>query len=200
MARFRYLLPAYVTLLIVIFLLPYYSAEGYSVIKNTTSQLGAQNSPKAWIMNTVFFLMGTVCILEGCLRLRNFWFQKAVLGIFGLALIMAAFFQHAPITDGPFNHLEDQLHSIAATLVGFSFTALAFSAVFVVRFVLSRILAFSAGCISVVLSILMFSLPDYTGILQRLMFILAFAWLIYFFEHFRTAEFNNKACHKDRPA
>lgn len=185
--RFRYLLTAYVALLIVMFLLPRYSVEGYSVLKNTTSHLGAQNAPFAWVMNTVFLLLGAACVMEGWLHLKDLWCQKLLLTVFGLGLVGLAFARHAPIVEGvPFSALEDQAHSVLATLIGFSFTILAFSAIFVAKAHLSRILALTAGCISVIISLLMFTLPDYTGILQRLMFIFAFAWLIFFLEEART--------------
>lgn len=45
--RFSYLL-----MVIVIFILPFFSVEGYLFMKNTTSQLGAQSTPNAWIMKT----------------------------------------------------------------------------------------------------------------------------------------------------
>ena len=55
---------AYVLFLIVSFLLPFYSFEGYSILSNTTSHLGAQGSPNAWLMNTVFIILGLVAILK----------------------------------------------------------------------------------------------------------------------------------------
>ncbi len=41
------LLPIYFIMLLVIFILPYYSAEGYLIINNTTSQLGCLKIPAA---------------------------------------------------------------------------------------------------------------------------------------------------------
>lgn len=187
--RLRYLLSAYVVMLIVMFLLPSFSVEGYSVLKNTTSHLGAQNAPYAWVMNVVFFMLGAVCILEGWLHLNRFWFQKLILTVFGLGLILTGIFQHAPINPGiPFNALEDSLHSVMATVVGFSFTILAFSAIFIAKSHISRFLALFSGCMAVIFSVLMFSLTDFTGILQRLMFIFSFAWLIFFLEEARAGK------------
>lgn len=77
-ARYRFLLPVYIFLILAMFLLPSFSVEGYSVLKNTTSHLGAQNAPYAWVMNVVFFMLGAACILEGWLHLHRFWFQKLI--------------------------------------------------------------------------------------------------------------------------
>lgn len=186
---FRFLLLAYIILILVMFLLPRYSAESYSILKNTASQLGAQNTPNAWVMNTVFCLLGAACMAEGWLHLKSYWFQKLLLSAFGLALIMVAFFQHAPISQGiPFSSWQDQVHSLMATTVGISFTVLAISGAFIAKSAWARVLAIGVACIATLMSLLMFNLPNWTGLFQRLMFITAFAWLIYFLERFRRVE------------
>lgn len=58
LSDFRYLLYAFLLLLTIMFALPFYSVDTYSIIKNTTSHLGAQSSPNAWIMNISFILVG----------------------------------------------------------------------------------------------------------------------------------------------
>jgi len=177
----------YLLFLPVIFILPFYGAEGYSIIKNTTSQLGAQNTPNAWIMNLTFILLGSSVILDGWRFLGNFWFHKIVLIVFGGALIMAAFFRHAPITaNTPFDVSEDKLHSVFATITGTSFTLFAISAAFIEKTFQRKIWAFSTGIIATALSIMMFTLTDYTGIWQRLLLIISFAWLIFLFHGKRS--------------
>jgi len=183
----RYLLPVYCLLLLVMFILPYYSAEGYSILKNTTSQLGAQNTPNAWIMNLTFCLLGIACIFEAWLYLKGFWIHKILLTIFGTGLLLTAIFQHAPIVEGmPFRDFENTLHSLFATIVGFSFTLFAVSAAFIEENNSKRVLAVLAGLIAMGLSILMFNVTDYAGLWQRLIFMISFAWLIFFFEGLRT--------------
>ena len=50
----------YILFLLAAFGLPFFSFGGYSIVKNTTSHLGAQGSPHSWLMNAVFvFLTGT---------------------------------------------------------------------------------------------------------------------------------------------
>jgi len=173
--------------LLVIFILPFFSAGGYSIIKNTTSQLGAQHTPNAWIMNVLFVLLGLSAIADGWRFLGNFWFHKIVITVFGGALIMAAFFRHAPITvNTPYDVSEDKLHSVFATITGASFTLFAISASFIEKTLQRKILAFSAGVIATALSIMMFTLTDYTGIWQRLLLIISFAWLIFLFHGKRS--------------
>ena len=153
------------------------------MIRHTTSQLGAQMTPNAWVMNTVFFLLGAACIIESWFYLKKYWFQKILLTIFGLSLIFTAIYQHAPVNlDLAYNLREDQLHSFFASVVGFSFTIFAFSAVFIERKPARRIIALLAAASAIIFSILIFNVSDYAGIWQRLMFLLSFGWLICFFE------------------
>ena len=183
MKKIPYLIPVFLILLFVMFILPFYSTEGYLLFKNTTSQLGAQSTPNAWIMNLTFFLLGTASIIEGWRHLKNYYFQKILITIFGLGLMFTAYFHHAPIIDGiPYSIFEDKMHSIFASIVGFSFTIFAISVAFIEKEIQKRILAFLTGLIATGLSLLMFNVPDYAGLWQRLIFILSFAWLIYFFE------------------
>lgn len=181
--QFRYLLATYIVLILVMFILPNYSSENYSLLKNTTSHLGAQNTQNAWVMNITFVLLGAACIIEAWINLQPYWFQKVFLTIFGAGLIMIAIYQHAPITEGiPYSVSEDNMHSFFATVVGFSFTSFAISAVFIEQSKIRRMLALLIGIISIVLSVLMFSMTNYMGLWQRLLFIISFAWLLFFME------------------
>ena len=184
MRKIHYLIPVFLILLFVMFILPFYSTEGYLLFKNTTSQLGAQSTPNAWIMNLTFFLLGIASIIEGGMYLKNYCFQKILITIFGLGLMFTAYFHHAPIIeDIPYSIFEDKMHSIFASVVGFSFTIFSISVAFIEKEIKKkRMLSFFIGIIATGLSLLMFNVPDYAGLWQRLIFILSFAWLIYFFE------------------
>lgn len=60
----RYLAPVTVIMILVVFILPFFSAPGYTIWRNTTSHMGAQGSPHAWVMNLVFILLGISVIAE----------------------------------------------------------------------------------------------------------------------------------------
>jgi len=182
----RFLLPVFIVLVLVMFILPYYSYEGYSIIKHTTSLLGAQNAPNAWVMNLTFILLGIVIFLEALFHLKQYRIPKILLNIFALGLILVGIFQHAPLIENmTYNVVDDNLHSVFASWVGFSFIIFAFTSVFVEKTNFRRIFAFLV-CISVtILSLLMFNLSDFAGLWQRLMFIIAFSWLIFFLEGIR---------------
>ncbi|MFC1866113.1 DUF998 domain-containing protein [Chloroflexota bacterium] len=168
-------------MLLVIFILPFFSVDEYSILKNTTSHLGAQGAPYAWVMNVVFVLLGIAAIVDGWMRLSNFWLHKIVLTIFGVSLILTAFLQHAPIVSGVvFSELEDALHSKLSTITGFSFVFFAIASAFIEPTNVRRLIAVGVGIVASLLSLLIFNLADLAGIWQRMMLTIVFAWLMYF--------------------
>lgn len=167
-------------LVLVMFLLPFYSASGYSVVKHTTSQLGAQHTPNAWIMNLTFILMGFSSILAGWDYFQGYWFHRICLLVFGISLILVAYFHHAPIDAlTPFNKHQDDLHSLFATTTGISFILLAISTAFLQTGRMHMILALSIAILACLFSILIFRFPQLAGIWQRSLFVLSFGWLLY---------------------
>lgn len=177
----KFLPVAYVLMVLAAFILPFFSVEEYSIVKNTTSHLGAQGAPNAWMMNAVFVLLGISSIIDGWKRLSGFWLHKIILIVFGVSLILTAFFQHAPIVSGiQFNVLEDDLHSKFATVTGFSFVFFAVSSAFIESTKSRRITAAGVGAFALICSLLFFNIPDFAGIWQRLIFLSSFAWLMYF--------------------
>lgn len=130
-------------------------------------------------MNFTFGLVGIACVIEAWLHLRGFWFHKILLSVFGLGLVFTGIYHHAPIIEGIiYNSLEDNLHSIFASIVGFPFTVYAISSVFIEKQVKHRVINIIVGFIATFLSVLMGYMPDYSGVWQREIFIISFIWLI----------------------
>jgi len=180
-SKIGFIPPVYILMLLVMFILPFFSVDEYSILKNTTSHLGAQDAPYAWIMNVVFALLGISAIVDSWTRLSKYWLHKVVISVFGISLILTAFFQHAPIVSGvEFNKIEDDLHSKFATITGFSFVFFAIASAFIESTTVRRVIAVAVGIIASLFSMLIFNMPDLAGVWQRMMFIMVFAWLIYF--------------------
>ncbi|MCA9383388.1 DUF998 domain-containing protein [Candidatus Dojkabacteria bacterium] len=181
MRNLKPLLIVFIVMTLVVFILPFFSAEGYSIITNTTSQLGAQLTRNAWIMNLVFASLAIATVIDVLPVVRKYPLHLALLFCFGISLFMTAIFRHAPIDETlAFNSQHDYLHSIFATITGFSFSFLAIAAAFIDSPKRDRIIAFSIGMLSTLLSLLFFVLPNQAGIWQRIIFLSSFAWLIYF--------------------
>lgn len=174
---------AFIILLGVSMILPFFSVEGYRIIENTTSHLGAQQAPFAWVMNGTFIILGLASVIAGWKPLKGFYFQRAVLFVFGISLVGVAIFQHSPIVpDLAYDVLEDHLHSIFANIVGTSFTLFAVSMAFIEKSKRKRLQAVGIAVVASALSIGMFLFPQFGGVLQRGMFFLSFGWLIVVFD------------------
>lgn len=164
--------------LLVSTLLPFKSFEGYSIISNTTSHLGAQGSPCAWVMNLTFVMLGITAIQKT--SSSRITYLLVIGTIFGLSLSATGIFQHAPLViDVEPHHLHDTLHSVFASTTGFSFTCLAAGHAWLYKGS-QRYAAALMVIISIVITIMIFSFPAFMGISQRFMFITAFYWLFFY--------------------
>lgn len=173
------------------FVLPLFSFEGYSMIKHTTSHLGAQGSPNAWLMNVVFMILGLMALW--CVLTTKVRYHQVIGGFFGISLFLTGVFQHASLIESyDSNVVLDQLHSVFATMTGFSFVLLAFGHGLMHRNS-QRFFGLSVGIVATVISLLMTIYIDYMGILQRIMFILSFGFVFFkmkvnFIYQYRTSK------------
>ncbi|MBI1307162.1 MAG: DUF998 domain-containing protein [Bacteroidetes bacterium] len=180
-----------IALWIVMYILPRHTSPGYCIVCNTTSELGAQHTKNAWIMNLVFAALGISAVLSGSYLLKQK--DKLSFGLlagFGLSLIGVAIFHHKPV-DPDVEYLKwmDDLHSIFATTTGIFFTSFALISVLKTKQILFKILACLAFLISIIASVLManagkhfiIDVPNYSGIYQRVMFFCTFGWMLIHF-------------------
>ncbi len=159
---------------------PFCMPASYSWVEHTTSEAGARGVNQAWIAGTGFVLWGSGVLALAVCRPRN-WniIATLFLGAFGLLMIGAgAFSTRSWVPGAAYGEREDLLHSICATGMGFAF---AFGLVAVVvgrgrhgeplRW-LDVVAIGSAGAIPAASG----ALPDAAGLLQRIMFVVAYAW------------------------
>lgn len=158
--------------------LPFFSFEGYSILSNTTSHLAAQRSPFAWIMDMVFVWIGVMAIITT--YGTGVRYHQVFGGIFGLSLVITALFPHAPLFVGvPVNLLQDQVHSVFASITGFCFTLLSIGHGFMSRG-RQRTVGIVISIVALLISLGMMAFPSFMGILQRIMFISAFGCLFFY--------------------
>jgi hypothetical membrane protein len=175
-----------ITALLVMFVLPFFSAPEYSIIRNTLSELGAQSAPRAWIMNYYFVSLAIGSIFAGWRSFEGFTFHRIVLVIFGLSLTLMALFNHAPVNPHIyFSTTEDGWHAYFVCTAGLSFILLSLASSLILDKQQDRLLAIGAGLSVILLSILMSEAEWAAGVWQRLMFMISFGWMIY---NFRTRE------------
>lgn len=154
--------------------------DGYSWLSNAISESAAQGLHAAWIARLGFVLFGCAVVwlavtLRPVWARGTYWMQLA----FGVFMLGAAAFSHKPwLPNVPFDLFEDFLHSLTATGMGFAFS---FG-------VLARLLQRKRGDVSSKLfdgvALLVATLfsplgalwPSVAGLLQRLMFVVAYLW------------------------
>jgi hypothetical membrane protein len=169
-------------MIVVIFGMAWFSWDDYTLVSDTTSQLGAQYAPNAWVMNFTFILLGIGSILAGWTHYSGYIFHRVVLLVFGLSLAATAIFHHAPLDPQlEVDHGQDALHSFFASLTGFSFTLLAVATAFITSQIERRRVAIIIGLAATLLSIMMFTLEEWRGLWQRMIFLSAFGWMIWEF-------------------
>lgn len=74
------------------------------------------------------------------------------------------------------------MHSLFASLTGFSFVLLATSSLFVETRFTRRLYTGAIVLLVSLLSYLIFQVKRYAGLWQRAIFVLAFTWLVFFFK------------------
>ena len=156
--------------------------DSYSWIEHTTSESGAQGVQGAWVARTGFLLFGLSVVRIARLR-RPLWGQSATalhLVFATCMMAVAAYSARSWIPTAAFDSTEDLLHSIFATLMGFAF-AFGVAAVALERRRDDgswRFLDVAAVTASVVLPLGMSIDGSVDGVLQRVMFAIAYLWFV----------------------
>ena len=154
--------------------------ESYSWLSNTTSESAAQGVEGAWLARLGFLEFG-LAVLWLATSMRAVWARGAkwLHAAFGIFMLATAAFSHKPwLANVPFDHVEDFLHSFTATAMGFAFSLGVF-----VRLLqrdrhdfYNRLYDIAALATATIIPILMIILPTIDGLIQRLMFVIAYLW------------------------
>jgi hypothetical protein len=164
-------------------LAPRLMPASYSWVVHTTSESAAQGVDGAWLARLGFLVFG-LAVLALCVVAQRRWSGLATVmhGAFGVLMVAAGTFSARSWEAGvPFDRVEDVLHSVAATGMGFAF-ALGVLAVasggWRHRQTVRRMLDVLAVAASVVVPLSMMAAPDLAGVLQRSMFAIAYLWYL----------------------
>lgn len=164
--------------LLLLMLAPLALPPSYSWVELGTSEAAAQGVDGAWVARAGFVLLGLAVLGVCALRYRA-W-QPLATGLhacFALGLVLVAVYSHAPWEEGVASvESEDRIHSVFASVVGFSFIA-GVATTLVVRRPRTRWSA--AGDVAALLvaaTVPMLMATPVWGVLQRLLFATAAAW------------------------
>ena len=156
--------------------------ESYSMLLHGTSETGAQGIEGAWVARLGFLLFGLGALWVANVA-RSRWGRWSSLahGWFGVWMLAVAAFSTRPwIAGAPFDSTEDLLHTIAASAMGIGYMiGVALAASHRARSGgradwLDRIAFLTALLIPPLLLVV----PEYYGILQRMMFGMAYTWYV----------------------
>ena len=152
----------------------------YSWVAHTTSESAAQGVAGAWLARLGFLTLGLAVLALSGPATRHWGSVAALLHTaFGLLMVAAAVFSSRSWEpDAPFDAVEDVLHSVVATTMGFAF---AFGVAAVAWWLWRagggwRWFDAIAVAASVVLPLGMVVLDGYAGVLQRPIFVVAYLW------------------------
>ena len=154
--------------------------EGYSWLALSISESAAQAQRNAWIARLSFLCFGSAILLLS-LAMRGRWPRLTYWChlVFAASMYGAAAFSHSPWQPGaPNDAAEDFLHSVFASGMGF-----AFCVGVVARFIqrgptarFGRTLDVTALVVATALPLLLASSSNVGGLMQRVMFSVAYLW------------------------
>lgn len=154
--------------------------EGYAWRRHSISESAAQALRHAWVARSAFLAFGAAVLVLALWR-RHAWPRAAVLAhaTFAVCMIGTAAFSHRPwLPDVSFDAVEDLLHSITATGMGFAF-CLGVAARLWARpsgTVAPRLFDAAAVLAGTAMPLLAWQFPLDAGLIQRAMFAVAYAW------------------------
>ena len=153
---------------------PLYTVADYSVVSNLISELGAQHTQNNFIMIIAFIALGGCIAIDGS---RPFRLALLPFILFGLAMAIVGIFPHKPLdTTINYNSTFHDIHGIMASIAG---------TVITIGFIWQgfrnkgsqRMVCFYLAAVAIVFPLLMLKIPDFQGIIQRLMYLQILAWL-----------------------
>ena len=161
-------------------LAPMVLAPSYSWVENTTSEAGGQGVDGAWLARLGFVVFGLAVLWVAHLRRERRQQPATALHVlFGACLMGVAAFSLRSWEPNPtYDATEDLLHSVAATTMGFAFALGVVAVALRRRSGGERVRALDVVAVSAsaLLPLWMSLDGSIDGLLQRLMFAVAYLW------------------------
>ncbi len=157
-----------------------FSVNPYDWTRNTISDLGAQAYDKKLIMQLGFLAFGLILVL-GILLQGLSWRTLPIL-IYGLCIALTGVFCTKPFFPTEhYSELESRIHSTLAQLAGVVFTLGILIHIFYASNKTEKWLHVLFFTLVISLSAFFGLFKTYQGILQRLLYLTSFFWLVKFY-------------------
>lgn len=158
---------------------PLLLGDGYSIVSNSVSEAAAQQTPGSWAGRLTLLLSGLAVLLTALLRFRSWgWVATTALTAFGVMWMLTAVFSTRSWVAGtPFDETEDALHSAFAS--GMAIIVVGAVAIMLRRpsSTADRWWALGLLVVASVLPLAGMLWSEWSGVLQRAMFVLTYVWL-----------------------
>ncbi|MBN2551083.1 MAG: DUF998 domain-containing protein [Anaerolineales bacterium] len=150
---------------------------------NTISELGAQGYSNAWIMRLGFAGFCLLLIPGGMLRLkarRTSWPRELPLILYGACIGLSGAFSTQPfLPEVSFSQAEANLHSLLATSAGVLLSLSMLLYMFLDSDMRRKFVHLVALILTVAISALFGMVSSGAGIVQRILYLVGFAWLVF---------------------
>jgi len=169
----------------VIVIAHFFTSNPYDWRNNTISELASQYYHYRWIMKSGFILFGSILamgIIHKLINGNGKLLKELPILIYGLAILVSGLYSTKPVIAGiEYSELESQIHSYAAQIAGIAFSVGLLIQGFTETNRNLKIIHFSAFCFVIGLSALFGLIHSDVGIIQRIMYVGSFAWLLFFY-------------------
>ena len=172
----------------IILIAHFFAPPGYVWTQNTISELASQGHTYKWIMQAGLSGFGALIVLAvglSIFKTRKVNYSLLPIALYGFIVLLSGIYCAAPIDPSiPYSVTEAKLHSVFATISGLSLSLGIFWRIFVASNDRER-LPHSIFLVAVIGVSMLFGLAENDiieigiGIVQRLLYVSGFAWLIY---------------------
>jgi hypothetical membrane protein len=156
------------------------STKNYDWTKNTISDLGSQGYERKLIMQIGFLVFGIIMIIG--ILLNGLTWRTTPIFIYGLCIAMTGIFCTKPFVDnGTYSKIQSTLHSAFAQIAGISFSIGILTQIFFASDKNSTNIHVLFFIMVIGLSATFGLIKNYQGIMQRLLYLTSFIWLIKYY-------------------
>ena len=169
----------------IIILAHFFTTNPYDWRANTISELASQNYQYRWVMKIGFILFGGILTIGIANKLTNgngSLLNELPILIYGLAILVSGLYSTKPILVGmEYSEFESQIHSYSAQIAGMAFSIGLLIHGFTETNPNLKIIHFATFIFVVGLSALFGLMNSNVGIIQRIMYLGSFVWLVFFY-------------------
>jgi hypothetical protein len=169
----------------------FFTTSPYDWRTNTISELASQQYQYRWIMKIGFILFGGILAIGITNRLisgNGKLVTELPIMIYGLAILISGLYSTKPIVDGiEYSELESKIHSYSAQIAGMAFSIGLLIYGFKETNSNLKIIHFVTFIFVIGLSALFGLMNSNVGIIQRIMYLGSFVWLIFYYNELNKA-------------